>query len=134
MRVIVFNGYWTRDDVKQNPDWLFLFGDNNIGKGRGGQAIIRGIKNTAGIPTKKYPNNWITSFYSDDEYEDNCKNINNAIKKIKKRFIDEKYEKLVLPENGFGTGLSKLPTKAPKTYKHLVKQVKKLVKEIKKTS
>lgn len=34
----------------------------------GGQAIIRGLPNTIGIPTKKYPSNLKSSFYTDDEY------------------------------------------------------------------
>lgn len=129
MSIIIYNGYWTRNDVIKNPTLLFIFGDNDIEKGKGGQAIIRGLKNTAGIPTKKYPSNWKTSFYSDDDYKQNCKKIKYAINLIKKRFYEEKYEYIVLPKDGFGTGLSQLPKKAPKTYAFLVKQIEKFIKD-----
>ena len=129
MSIIIFEGYWTRKDVTRNSHCLFVFGDNDIEKGKGGQAIIRGLKNTAGIPTKKYPSNWKSSFYTDDEYKENCQKIKDAIELIKKRVHEEKYEYIVLPKDGFGTGLSQLPKKAPKTYKFVCKQVKKLIKE-----
>ena len=32
----------------------------------------------------------------------------------------------MLPEDGFGTGLSQLPTKAPKTFEYVNKQIEKL--------
>ena len=70
----IFKGYWTVDDVRNNRNKLFLYGDNNIKKGRGGQAIIRDEGNTIGIPTKKLPNNDKKSYYTDNEFDDN-KNI-----------------------------------------------------------
>lgn len=129
MSIIIFDGYWTCKDVIQYSNCLFIFGDNDVGKGKGGQAIIRYLKNTAGIPTKKFPNNKYSSFYTDDEYKENCNKIKNAITLIKQRFYQEKYEYIVLPKNGFGTGLSQLPKKAPKTYNFLCNQVQKLIKD-----
>lgn len=126
MKVIYFD-YWTVQDVKDRPDHLFIFGDNNVAKGKGGQAIIRDEPNALGIPTKKYPSNRATSFYTDDEYEDNKTRIDEAIRLIIEML--PKYEVLVLPKDGFGTGLAQLPKKAPKTYRYLKKKVKELVKE-----
>src|SRR5690606_15554983 len=56
-------------------------------------------------------------FYIDEEYEKSCEKIQKAIINI----IDksEKYDELVFPENGFGTGLALLPEKAPKTFDYL---------------
>jgi len=45
-----------RKDLKNNPDVLYLFGDNLVQKGFGGQAKeMRGEPNAEGIPTKKLP-------------------------------------------------------------------------------
>lgn len=127
-KIVIFKGYWSVEDVKRYPHALFVYGDNNVHKGRGGQAIIRDLPNTIGIPTKKYPSNHSNSFYSDNEYNNNISKINNAINLIILR--SESYKYVVLPENGFGTGLAQLPIKAPKTYKYLLKAIEKLNKQI----
>ena len=78
MEIIIFDGFWTVSDVKMAPDYLFIFGDNDIQKGKGGQAIIRDEPNTFGIPTKKQPNNNLNSFYYDVEYDQNIKKIDET--------------------------------------------------------
>lgn len=130
MSVLIYEGYWTRNYVKNNSNMLFVFGDNDCKIGKGGQAIIRGLKNTIGIPTKKFPSNFYKSFYTDDDYKDNCKKIDVAIKKIKKKFYGKNYDYLVLPQDGFGTGLARLPSKAPNTYKYLNTVVSELIREL----
>ena len=92
---------------------------NDIKKGKKGQSVIRDEPNAVGIPTKKFPSFHISSFYYDSEYEDNKIKIDLAINKIIKKFMKKKYTRLVIPSNGFGTGLSKLNIKAPKTFKYL---------------
>ena len=79
-KIRYFKGFWTRDDAMKHPDWLFIFGDNNLKEGFGGQAIIRGLPNALGIPTKKDPGNDITSFYNDNELESNKIKISQSIK------------------------------------------------------
>jgi len=123
-KIIEFKGFWKISDVKSNPKWLFVYGDNNVQIGKGGQAIIRDLDNTIGIPTKKYPSNDPKSFYTDADYDDNCKRITNVIKQIIK--LATYYDNIVFPENGFGTGLAKLPTKAPDTYNYLINAIDKL--------
>lgn len=123
-KIIIFKGYWSIEDVKKYPHALFVYGDNNIGQGRGGQAIIRDLPNTIGIPTKKYPSNHPNAFYNDNEYNDNTNRINNAIKTISEKSLNYKY--VVFPEDGFGTGLAQLPTKAPKTNAFLVDKINQL--------
>jgi len=125
---LIFNGYWTISDVKNHPNWLFVFGDNNVGKGKGGQAIIRDLSNTIGIPTKKFPSNHSSSFYTDYNYDDNTKRISVAINKIIN--LSKHYDQVVLPEDGFGTGLAKLPSKAPKTYDFLINSIEQMKKLI----
>lgn len=61
-KIIIFDGFWTIDDVKRYPHALFVYGDNNVQRGLGGQAIIRNLPNTVGIPTKNYPSNHPDAF------------------------------------------------------------------------
>ena len=120
----VYPKFWTRAYVESRPNCLFIFGDNDVRKGMGGQAIIRGLPNAIGIPSKKYPNNNPTSFYTDLEYNANCRKIDRAIQNI----IDESanYKYVVLPQNGIGTGLAKLPNLAPRTFEYLSQRLKEL--------
>jgi len=58
----------TKSYLRQNPDHIFVFGDNLIRKGKGGAAILRDEPNVYGFITKKLPNNNEGSFYKPDEY------------------------------------------------------------------
>jgi hypothetical protein len=58
----------TKSYLRQNPDHIFVFGDNLIRKGKGGAAILRDEPNVYGFNTKKLPNNNEGSFYKPDEY------------------------------------------------------------------
>jgi hypothetical protein len=130
IKILFFDGYWTCNDVQQNRDHLFIFGDNNLHIGKGGQAIIRDEWNTEGIPTKKVPRNYEFAFYSDEDYDENCYKIFEAINIIKKRLLRERYKVIVLPEDGFGTGLAQLSKRAPLTFKYLNRKVKELLQDI----
>lgn len=134
MQVIIFKGYWTIGDVKSMSNYLFIFGDNDISKGKGGQAIIRDEINSIGIPTKKYPNNNTNSFYYDSEYDKNVIKIDNAIKKIMITLKTNNYKGIVLPEDGFGTGLARLNTFAPKTLQYINNKVDELKEYVKLTN
>lgn len=58
----------TRETVRTERDKIFLFGDNLLEQGFGGQAAeMRGEENTVGIPTKKAPSNDPNSFFTDKE-------------------------------------------------------------------
>ena len=104
----------TREDLRQNQDKIFLFGDNLTGRGFGGQAKeMRGEENAIGIPTKKAPSNHPSSFFSDKELAKNEKAINAAFGKI------PKYKTIVIPQAGLGTGLARLSEKAPRTAQYL---------------
>jgi DNA polymerase elongation subunit (family B) len=108
----------TRDYVKNNPDKVFIFGDNDEKDGYGGQAKeMRGEKNAIGIPTKKKPDSTQDSYYTDSEFELNKKKINLAINAIIKEIKEGKT--IVFPSRGVGTGLAMLDIKAPKTFAFL---------------
>ena len=132
VNVVICKHFWTEDEVKADKNSLYIFGDNDIKKGKGGQAVIRDLPNALGIPTKKYPSHHPFAFYSDLDLEDNKKKIDHSIRLFKN--VCRYYDNVVFPEDGFGTGLARLPTMAPLTFAYLneqVKQLKEFIGEIK---
>jgi len=102
------------EDLQRNPNDVFLFGDNDRKRGKGGQAQIRGEPNAVGIRTKKRPATTEGSYYDDRNYEQN-------IKKMKEDFIQAFAAVplggfLIIPKDGLGTGLAELDSRAPKTF------------------
>lgn len=123
MKVYRINKVVTRDTIRSNPNVLYLFGDNDIRKGLGGQAKeMRGEPNTIGISTKKLPSNTDSSFKTDNEYDKNIGIIALDILKVLSAIHTKKYHTLVIPK--MGVGLAKLPEKAPKTYQYLLDRLK----------
>lgn len=114
MKKIEYMKYITRKIVQSNPNKIFLFGDNLLKRGYGGQAKeMRGEPNSIGIPTKKKPSLTPGSFFTDDEFDSNIKYIDNAFDKIPDNCT------IVIPEAGLGTGLAELSERAPKTFRYL---------------
>lgn len=109
---------YTDEDVKNNKNTIYVFGDNLDRKGTAGQAVIRNNPNAFGIVTKLRPSNDDNSFMSDDSFEDNKRFIDDDINKLKTF-----KQKIIFPKNGLGTGLAKLKEKAPKTYAYLKEQL-----------
>lgn len=131
VEIIFFDSYWTCDYVKNNPHCLFVFGDNDVQKGHGGQAVIRDLPNAIGIPTKKFPRNWSKDFYRDDDLESNKTKIDIAIGNILMTLSKcKEYTSLVLPKDGLGTGMASLKEKAPKTYDYLNTAIVNMCKEL----
>jgi hypothetical protein len=114
-----------RSELKANPTTLYLFGDNDIRKGLGGQAKeMRGETNAVGISTKKLPARGEEAYKSDTELEKNKKIITNDINKAIAEWNTGNYNKLIIPQ--MGVGLAELPTRAPETYKFLQQELKRL--------
>ena len=131
IRIIKYVTFWNVRDARENPTWLFVFGDNDEQHGNGGQAQIRDEPNSIGIPTKKAPSYDPNSFYNDNEFTQNCGNIKRACFHILSILKSNKYDTLVLPFDGFGTGLANLDTKAPKTFEFLLEIVELMIKQLK---
>lgn len=116
-KVEIFSENWTEIDVMKNHKKWFVFGDNCERWGKGGQAIIRDLKNTIGLRTKKKPDNYTTSFFSDTELQINCELILEDVLKVKeKNLLDFD---VVLSKNGYGTGLAKMAERSPETFNYL---------------
>ena len=110
---LIFQHRIYRSDLRNNPDCLYLFGDNEARSGLGGQAReCRGEPNAVGIATKIKPTRGHDAYWSDDDY-DRCAAIlksdfEPAIAKLRSGGI------VICPSDGLGTGLSELPTRAPR--------------------
>lgn len=115
----------TREYVRDNPDKIFVFGDNLKQRGMGGQAKeMRGEPNSIGIVTKKKPSNTPDSYFTDEEYDINCQEIDKCFFPLEQ--IDKDIT-IVIPENGIGTGLAELDERAPKTFAYLQRKMMQLI-------
>jgi hypothetical protein len=137
MHVWTCKEYWNSEFVRSYPDRLFVFGDNEVGWGVLGQACIRYEQNAVGIPTTIRPGKNSSDYWSDANYEHNCKILDTAIakvlKKLRQRDTKTKqrlYTGLVLPQNQIGSGLARLPELAPRTYAYLETAMKNLKKSV----
>jgi hypothetical protein len=112
---LTFQKFITREDMRANPNTLYVFGDNMRRVGMGGQAKeMRGEPNAVGIPTKHAPGMNETDFFSDEDISNPI--VRNAIMSGFHALLHhiEDGGNVIYPEDGIGSGLSQLPTRAPK--------------------
>lgn len=108
--------YITRKMLRDEPNTLFVFGDNIARSGLGGQAKeMRGELNAVGIPTKKFPSNSPSAFFSDQDYSSFISESAKDWKRIENHL--KSGNKVVWPSDGIGTGLADLKNKAPSIMK-----------------
>lgn len=55
--------------LRENPNHIFVFGDNKLRKGKKGAAIHRDEPNSYGFITKKYPSLKPDAYYKPREYK-----------------------------------------------------------------
>jgi len=108
--------------VRDNPNKVFLFGDNIQQKGFGGQAKeMRGEPNAIGVPTKWFPSRNIHAYFTDQDF---------ALVACKYDIIFFSIQKsckiVVIPEDGLGTGLARLDKTAPRIFEYLQQKLKEL--------
>ena len=124
IKIEIQRQWYIVDNCLLNKNKLYVFGDNLKRVGMAGQASIRNIYNAVGLATKKAPSNEESAFFTDNELQLNMdyirKDINNIFDLLMTR---SQLDTLVFPLAGLGTGLSKLPTKAPKTFVELSKML-----------
>jgi len=111
----------SREFVRANRDRIFLFGDNLVEQGFGGQAAaMRGEPNCVGIPTKKFPSSRHGAFFTDLEFEQNKAAIDHAFDLLFHK-ISKAEQTIVIPAGGLGTGRAQLESRAPQTFAYLQK-------------
>lgn len=102
----------TRGMLRAEPDKLFVFGDNMLRIGMGGQAReMRDELNAVGIPTKHSPSTGPYDYFTDDDII----RVSSAIIKefIRLRDHIRAGGTVVWPADGIGTGLADLRRRAP---------------------
>lgn len=101
-----------RQDLRNNPNALYIFGDNVCRIGHGGQAKeMRGEPNAFGIVTKMAPTYNPKDFFSDSLpcfYA-----VMNDFDELYHLLQKGQYDTLVIPQDGIGTGIAKLQENAP---------------------
>ncbi len=109
---------YSRQDLRSNPEKLFVFGDNYARAGFGGQAReARGEPNAVGIATKKAPTYEDKDFLTDAEYVQNIHVIFADFKPVLAAL--QQSRTVVWPEDGIGTGIAGLPARAPLTLRFI---------------
>lgn len=105
---------FTIADCEANPHKYYIFGDNLMRQGTGGQAIIRYCRNAIGIPTKRLPSMEEDAFFSDkiDEYSI----VSKRLARLVILYEDTRNYILVFPEDGLGTGRAQLKERSPEIY------------------
>ena len=109
--------HFSVEDCNNNPDKIYVFGDNLIHKGNGGQAVIMDCHNAYGIPTKRTPSMNSNAFFSDnfDEYDA----VKSKIERLVLLTSCKKTTIFVFPEAGLGTGLARMNQTSPKLFKYM---------------
>jgi hypothetical protein len=87
--------------LRQNPKHVFVFGDNLLGKGYGGAAVLRDEPNSLGFVTKKAPTHNPSDSYTPEEY---ASKYEVEIKRLKKE-IEKNPDKTFLISR-LGAGLA----------------------------
>jgi hypothetical protein len=108
---LVFQDRITAQDLRDHPDRLYLFGDNEARQGRGG------LPNAVGVPTKRSPRTSSDASSVESQYERQVaileRDLTPAFVRIRRGGT------LICPSAGPGTGLSGLPLRAPCTFEPL---------------
>lgn len=123
---VLFQRIIVRSDLRNNPHVMYLFGDNELRKGMGGQAKeMRGEPNAIGIPTKRAPYADESSYWSDADYDRVEELVYQSFWRPYWHIQSEGV--VIIPSDGLGTGRAELPTRAPKIMKLIEEEVGKLI-------
>lgn len=101
------------EHVRAYPNWIFVYGDNMLHRGKAGQAIIRDEPNTFGIPTKWAPSMEPKAFFTDAERYLVWPRLDDLYAKLQNCKI------IAWPYKGIGTGLAELPNRAPEIHEFI---------------
>lgn len=98
--------YITRAYIQKHPNRLFIFGDNLLKQGLGGQAKeCRGEPNTFGIPTKRRPSWDVDAFFTDEpsSLAEFYIALTVAFAELRQKIWEQKFRYLfIIPRMGIG--------------------------------
>lgn len=117
---IIYQKWIKRDDLRANPDLIYIFGDNANRIGLGGQAAaMRGEPNAIGIATLWAPGDP----FSDFEIGAVMRIIDQDISKVEIRMDLFDLDTVVFPMDGIGTGLANMIVHCPQAKEYLDTQL-----------
>ena len=123
--MLEYRNHITREMLRSNPKTLFVFGDNLLRKGLGGQAKeMRGEPNAVGIATKRWPSRHRKAFFTDADFE--SWKIFSEESFILLRIQASQGKTIIWPSQGIGTGLAMLKRCAPSIWTEIEKLKKQL--------
>lgn len=108
---IQYVDFITVDLCREQPEHVFVFGDNLAGYGKGGQAVVRSEYNAFGIPTKRYPSMAAGAFFTDKACE-----REHVLSSLRELYSLGKQRTIVFPTKGIGTGMAKMAQYGPKLF------------------
>lgn len=112
--MIIYAENYTRRDLQINQDVTYVFGDNLMEVGLGGQAAeARGEINALGIPTKRSP----SLCFRDSDLDAVIPVWADKFNQINEQLRHNRV--VVWPLRGIGTGLAAMPTECPRLWTHL---------------
>lgn len=118
--IIIRQKFISREDIKNNPTILYVFGDNLQRRGFGGQAKeMRGEKNSHGIATKRRMSHGAPEDYFHDGEKDVEGLLDTEFNNLIKKVYYDKYQAIIVPADGIGTGLACLKEYAPEALEYI---------------
>lgn len=121
--MIIYQTKILRADLTNNPDAIYVFGDNMHRRGFGGQAKeMRGAANALGLITKWSPAS--QGYLKDSRYTEWYDAFTEDLSKLAVFLLAEKI--VVFPSYGVGTGLARMEEKAPDCWRVMVRDLNKL--------
>lgn len=103
---------------------IFVFGDNVLRTGQGGQAVIRPCKNSVGIRTKKSPTTLSGAYFYDRDFDQFCEYIDADFQNLEEL---RRHHPIALSAYGYGNGLADLPNRAPQCYNYLIHKLNRFI-------
>lgn len=125
--IVLYQKMIMRQDILRNREALYIFGDNLDRKGFGGQAKeMRGEFNSFGIATKRaITHNYPNDYFFDSE-EDVIPILVKEFDALHDYLLRNNYSVIILPLDGIGTGLAKMPQYAPNALEYINFQLNQL--------
>ena len=118
---VIFQCVIQRRDLRANPGLYYIFGDNMVRQGYGGQAAaMRGEPNAVGIPTKRTPDTDETAYFYDHQFEEFCYVVQPSLLYVEKLLIAK--QTIIMPMDGIGGGRARLQSQ-PKIWTWLQEQL-----------
>ena len=125
MPLLIYDAWYTVEAVRNEPQRLFIFGDNTARIGKGGQAIIRDEPNALGVATKWFPGSNQSDYFADGPAAEIA--LDTDLAKVETALCAGKT--VYFPRDGIGTGLSDMPRRAPMLFAYMDKWFKDRLKK-----